>query len=98
MESTQKMFNQYVIDKLALMHCLELPIKDVINLLVEGITQSSVRATALSVMTDSIESFLERMRHITEGLMEPERKITTVTELSKLQDSVCKNCGKRGHS
>lgn len=67
-------FDQYAIDKIALMHRLNLPEKDMINLLVGGINHTSVRITALSVRADTIEVFLDQMRQITEGLSDLEKK------------------------
>lgn len=60
-------FDQYAIDKIALMHRLHLPEKDMINLLVGGVMQFSIRITALSIQANTIESFLDQMRHLTEG-------------------------------
>lgn len=40
----KELFDQYAIDKLALIHCLNLPQADVINLLVGRIMKNSLRA------------------------------------------------------
>lgn len=45
-------FDQYAIDKLALMHRLNLPVMDRIHLLIGSITQSPLRVTVLSLKTD----------------------------------------------
>lgn len=76
---SKETFDQYAIDKLALMYRLNLPVIDMINLLIGGITHSSVRITALSVKADTVESFLDQMRHITEGLSDLEKKHQPVT-------------------
>lgn len=64
-----------------------------------GITQNSLRATALSITTDSIDTFLERMRHITQGMTEKEgdRRSSSSTAPMKIKDGTCRNCGKKGH-
>lgn len=67
-------FDQYAIDKMALMHRLHLPEKDMVNLLVGGVMQSSIRVTALSIKANTIESFLDQMRHLTKGMLDLEKK------------------------
>lgn len=81
------------------MYRLELPIPNQINLLIGRITQSSVRITALAVRAMTIESFLDQMRHITEGLADSEKKSHFNTgKAAKLGDDTCRNCGKKGHN
>lgn len=72
-------FDEYAIEKLALLHRIELTIPDKIYLLISGITQSSLRATALSISAGSIEEFLEKMRQITHGIGDYEKKSTPST-------------------
>lgn len=90
-------FDEYVIDKLAFMHRVDLAEQDRIYLLVNGITQSSLRRTALSVNA-TLDTFLEAMRRITQGVADQERKPTTTSPTTKAKDSTCKNCEKKGHS
>lgn len=94
-------FNQYAIDKLVLMHRLELPVKNTIHLLVGGIRlilQNTLRITALSVKADNVESFLDQMRTIAEGFAELERRApTNFGKPAKPREDLCRNCGKRGH-
>jgi hypothetical protein len=71
--SAKESFNQYASEKLTLIHCLNLPEDDVINLLIGGITQTSLRATALALSTSSVEQFLDAMRRITFIVEECER-------------------------
>ncbi|XP_029163451.1 uncharacterized protein LOC114934906 [Nylanderia fulva] len=61
-------FDQYSIDKLTLIHRLDLPSTDAINLIIGGIPQHSLRATALALTTQSVDKFLEAMRRITYGM------------------------------
>lgn len=81
------------------MYRLNLPVIDMINLLIGGITHSSVQITALSVKADTVESFLDQMRHITEGLSDLEKKHQPVTsKRSGSKDDACRNCGKGTYS
>lgn len=95
--SGRETFRQYALDKLALMYSLNLPTADQINLLIGGIMNASIRATALSSKFDSIDC-LEVMRHVTEGVMELEPRNPAPSRGSTGRDpTVCRNCGKRGH-
>lgn len=89
-------FDQYAIDKLALIHRLNLPTPNVINLLVRGIMKSSFRATALTLSTDSLDQFLERMKQITEGIGELEKRSAIQHKMNKAE-LTCKNCRKDHH-
>jgi len=73
-------FDQYAIDKLALIHRLDLLDKDSIQLLAGDILQSSFRATVLSVATNTLDVFFEKMRHITYSISE-KRKVLLRTDL-----------------
>lgn len=67
-------FDQYSIDKLALIHRLDLPSTDAINLIISGIPQHSLRATALALTTQTVDKFLEAMRRITFGMGDIDKK------------------------
>lgn len=99
--SNRETFDNYATEKLALMNRLDLPVTDSIHLLIGGISQTALRATALSIQADTVENFLEKMRHITEGLTDVERKMPFSSGL-KAKDAkevlACRNCGKKGHS
>jgi len=90
-------FDQYAIDKLALLHQLNLPEGDAIHLLISGINQSSLRATALSVANEPLDSFLEKMRCITEGVSDLERKPVLTHSAIRNKELMCRNCGKKRH-
>jgi len=94
---SKETFDQYAIDKLTLLHQLNLPENDTIHLLISGISQSSLRATALSLADETLDSFLEKMRCITEGLTDGEKKLFTVQSAKKPMELTCRNCGKKGH-
>jgi len=76
--SHKESFHDYAIDKL--IHQLELPAKNTITLLIGGITQPTLRATALSLRLTTVEAFMEAMRHIVSGhrLRPEEASITAV--------------------
>jgi len=95
--ASKETFDKYAIDKLALLHQLNLPESDTIHLLISGINQSSLRATALSVANESLDSFLEKMRCITEGLSDGEKKLFPIQSANKSTELMCRNCGKKGH-
>jgi len=95
--SQKETFDQYAIDKLALMHRLNLSDEDSIQILAGGIVQSSLRATALSVANNTLDAFLEKMRQITQGIQEIEKKGFTSNGPQKAKEAACKNCGKKGH-
>jgi len=86
-----------VCEKLALIHRLDLPKSDIINLLIGGIMQSSLRATALTLMAASIDQFLETMRRITHGVGDLKKRNSSPSKDNKFKDVVCRGCGKRGH-
>jgi len=99
--SHKESFDDYAIDKLALIHQLELPAKDSINLLIGGIAQPTLRATALSLRSTTVETFIEAMRHITAGVADLDRRrpANGVTPIrTKDQPGQCRNCGKNGHT
>ncbi|XP_018361455.1 PREDICTED: uncharacterized protein LOC108760149 [Trachymyrmex cornetzi] len=88
-------FQQYATEKLALMHSLNLSLQDSIDLLTDGITKASFKATA-SMMTDiSIEQFVEKMQRFTEASNEIKRSVNDFKIKSK--NLPCTNCGKTGH-
>lgn len=72
--TSKESFDRYAIDKLALIHQLDLPAADSINLIINGIPQYSLRATALSLNTKEVDEFLDAIRRITFGMGEQEKK------------------------
>jgi len=69
-------FQDYAMDKLALIQRLRLPDYDTIHLLINGISNLSIRAAALALDLNFLDSFLERMHHLTTSCEEPLRKIS----------------------
>lgn len=82
-------------DKLALIHRLNLP--DVISLIIGDISQSSLRAAALTLNVQSVEQFMEAMRRIIFGVTEYERKNSNYHVSNKNKEMVSKGYGERGH-
>lgn len=76
-------FDQYTIDKLTLIHQVDLPESDTINLLIGGIIKSSLRATALSMTVTSVNVFLDKMRQLMLGVSDLEKK--SVSQLKGLK-------------
>lgn len=90
-------FDQYAIDKLALIGRLDLSVGDRIDLLIRGVMQSSMRATVLSIRAKIVDEFLKRMRHITDGVAELEERKPSAANIMKSKEIYCRNCGKKGH-
>jgi len=88
-------FDQYMLAKLSLIHGLDLPPRDVIHVLIGGIVSAPVRAAALSLSTETVEDFVDRMRNIAEGCVETERKSGNG---QKIKNKPCRNCGGAGHT
>jgi len=88
-------FDQYVLAKLSLIHGLDLSPRDVIHVLIGGIVSVPVRAATLSLSTETVEDFVDKMRNIAEGCIETERKSGNV---HKTKSKPCRNCGGAGHS
>ena len=84
-----------------MMSQLEIPEGDKIKLLVSGIQQTNLRLLALSIPEVSVSEFLDRMRGITAGMTESEKKLVVSGEKDRkrgMNDAACKNCGKKGHT
>lgn len=58
-------FQQYARQKLKLMHPLQLPERDCIQLLINGISSASLRGTAAALRAQTIDDFLDLMYDIT---------------------------------
>lgn len=89
-------FDQYAMDKLSLMHSLNLQDADAINLLIGGIMKSSLRATALTLAVDTIDQFLSKMRVVTEDIADLERNSQVPSKANRPRDVTCRKCGKKG--
>lgn len=62
---SKESFQEYAMDKLALMRNLKLSDEDSIQLLIKGIGSFALRATAASLRLISLNQFLREMQHIT---------------------------------
>lgn len=94
---SKESFQQYAIDKLALMYSLNLSLQDTINLLIGGINKPSLRATASTISAESVEQFLEKMRRVTAASNDWEAKPQSSDgSRSSRMDSINKYYGK-GH-
>lgn len=95
---SKESFQQYAIEKLALMHSLNLTVADSINLLIGGISKASLRATASTVSAETLDQFLEKMRQITAASSETDKRSAYSSKGNKNKDQTCTNCGKKGHA
>lgn len=84
-------------DKLALMHSLDLPTK-AIHLLIGGIASHSLRGTASALRVDSINDFLEGIHRIISVITDIDRRFNNGGKAEKGKDIQCKGCGKKSHS
>lgn len=84
---------QYALEKMTLMHDLNLPDKDMI---IGGIAMASLRATATTLVMNTVEEFIEKMRIVTEASTEAEKRLQ-IFQRNKWKEQVCRNCSKRGH-
>ncbi|KYM99954.1 hypothetical protein ALC62_09289 [Cyphomyrmex costatus] len=57
-------FHDYVLQKMKLMNNLQLPDRDRIQLIINGINSLSLRSTAAAIRTNSMDDFLEQMGQI----------------------------------
>ncbi|RLU23498.1 hypothetical protein DMN91_003703 [Ooceraea biroi] len=98
--SSKESFDEYAIDKLALMHRVGISEADKIQLLISGVAQNTIRAVASSVSEETVDAFLSQMRKITQGVIEQDKKVPLASSAAKPRDGQsgqCRNCGKKGH-
>ncbi|XP_026829817.1 uncharacterized protein LOC113563025 [Ooceraea biroi] len=62
---SRESFQEYAMDRLTLMHSLDLSAKDSIHLLTGGIGNQALRATAAALRVETIDEFLDGMHNIT---------------------------------
>jgi len=91
-------FDEYAIAKLAIIHQLNLPVRNTIHLLISDIANNAIRTSALLVADSTLESFLDKMRAVTEGCSDVSDKKSVSPGAKKSKDDACRNCGKKGHS
>lgn len=96
---TKETFGDYAMEKLMLMHRLDLSDQEAIHLLIGGITSRSLRGTASALQVETMDKFFEEMHRITTAMMETERKsFNTNYKTDKDKDARCTGCGKKGHA
>lgn len=99
MEFSEKTFQEYAMEKLAVMYTLQLSEKDSIHLLINGISSLALRSTAASLRADTIDQFLEDMYNVTSVSPGPDKRGGASTEKTgKAKDFPCKTCGKNGRA
>ncbi|KYN11232.1 hypothetical protein ALC57_16617 [Trachymyrmex cornetzi] len=85
--SFKETFLEYAMDKLTLMHDLNLSPDSAIHLLISGINSRSLRETAAALDLESVDSFLDSMHRITSVTLEPEKRLTTDSKAAKAKES-----------
>lgn len=84
-------FQEYAMDKLALMQPLKLEDEHTIELLIKGIPILAIKSVAASLRTDSIDDFLDEMHRITITCDDSLRKsLTPSVKLEKARDNTFK--------
>ncbi|KYN17781.1 hypothetical protein ALC57_09934 [Trachymyrmex cornetzi] len=87
-------FMEYAMDKLTLMHDLDLPQESAIHLLISGILSRSLRETAAALNIESVDSFLDAMHKITSVNTDSDKRLTNDSRSVKLKDMASKKGGK----
>jgi hypothetical protein len=100
---SKESFDQYAIEKMALIRRLNLPAENIIDLLIRGICHQSIRATAWAIRVNSVEQFLETMRRVANGMSDYERRKPSngaegeIHRSHKQKEITCNACGRKGH-
>ncbi|XP_011859318.1 PREDICTED: uncharacterized protein LOC105556816 [Vollenhovia emeryi] len=71
---SKETFLEYAMDKINLMHGLDLSTDSMIHLLISGISGRSMRETAAALSCTSVDEFLDLMHQITSISAEPDRR------------------------
>lgn len=58
-------FQDYAMEKIAILQNLKLPEDSIIHCLIDGINNIAIKSVAASISTESVDDFLEQMHHIT---------------------------------
>lgn len=58
-------FQDYALDKLAILRCLKLPDDSIIHCLIDGILDRPIKSSAAVIKMNSVGKFLEEMHHLT---------------------------------
>lgn len=91
-------FQEYAMEKLALMHTLQLSEQDSIHLLINGIESLSLRSTAISLKAETIDQFLQDIYRVAAvSACSDRRGENSSDKTGKPRDIPCKTCGKKGH-
>ncbi|KMQ84374.1 hypothetical protein RF55_17870, partial [Lasius niger] len=70
-------FQDYALDKLAILRCLKLPDDSIIHCLIDGISDRPIKSSAAVIKTNSVGKFLEEMHHLTATCGTPWKKSPT---------------------
>lgn len=89
-------FQDYAMDKLALMKNLRLPEQESMHLLINGIGSKALRSTATALRVDSVDQFLEEMHPITIPYGEQYKKVPSPSRNSEKGKPFEKSSNKAG--
>lgn len=84
---SKESFLDYATDKLALIQRMKLSDRDAIHLLINGISNLAIKASAAAFSTDSLDVFLEKMQRITSFCEEPLKKMSFNTRSSRFKEA-----------
>jgi len=92
---SKESFQEYAMDKLALMYQLDLPMSDTIHLLIGGIACRSLRGTASTLKVDSVcespAEFQKRLMQVLQSLIRHDKVIVYIDNVLIASDSVDTN-------
>ncbi|KAM0728349.1 Cap-specific mRNA (nucleoside-2'-O-)-methyltransferase 1 [Formica fusca] len=91
-------FRKYAIDKQALIYALGLSPQNTINLLIDGITNISLKSMAMVLPSLTVEQFVNHMSKVSMTVDLFEKKSTESYKSDKMKGNNCKICGKKGHN
>lgn len=88
-------FLEYASEKLALMHGLNLPPREMIHLIISDISSWSLRETAAALNKENLDRFLQRMQSIVSASGEVDKKQFNCGKSIKKDE--CRGCAKKEH-
>lgn len=95
--ATTESFQDYATDKIALMRSLKLDDSDVIQWLVNGISNFAIKSVAASLHVTSLNQFLREMQHITDTCCDSPKKFQSFNaKYDKSKDSYSRSDKSKG--
>lgn len=66
---SKELFQEYAMDKIAILQCLRLEERNIIHCLIDRISSVALKATAAMLRSSMLDNFLEEMHHIASTCM-----------------------------